>query len=677
MRQSRNVFLAMAMVVQALTVSGKAMAEDTLWSIREGHSLIVLDQDALQRANLQVSSDVGRTTEPMLLQVAPNTPYAAVIDDLNSAQFSTLQVFHLGGLTISHRAAQFNMSSILLDGSALASQSLQDKSLDQGPRLIVSGGDRFVDVPSGGFGIQGASLVISPALAAQLGSERLTGVSIGTVSMNLVFEVPHPTQDEPNGQRVCANPTTGPDVIVGGLEASGSAVSNYTAVGTTDAISIATSSCNIGNVNVQWVASNNNHPVIGGSLYRYNVVNGSGRFEQIGLGWLKHGFTALTQNLCCACNGQGGSVLGQGCSDPYTASRNGQQLTTSGGLGPRFQVNAHTGVFTFPYLFRNLAIPGGETSISRRVQIKLTDLNPAVNAGAIYTIEGQYVTKDDATAGNQNNNASYAPATVTGNATDCSVSASNGTTVRQKSAVQRWKALDASVTESLIDVPEDALPATGRLILMAKATSLGGGIYHYEYALNNMNSERAVQSFSVPISPYANVTNIGFHDVFYHDPDGCGSTTSVPITFDGTDWPGVVSGGNVHWNMVALSGTGANAPCNSNAIRWGSTFNFRFDSDLPPNSGKAAIGQWTVVNSVDANTVIPDNNVTCLRGDMNNDGLIDAADISRFSAIIVNGNSSATPREKCAGDLEALADFGVDLDDTDNFANCLLNGGGC
>lgn len=675
MRQCRNVILAVAMLGQILAFARVANAENEMWSIREGRSLIVLDQAALNKAELQISSDVGRTTEPLLVEVAPHSPYAAVVDDLKSARFSTLQVFHLGSLSISSRTGRFNMTSILIDGSELASQSLQSKSLDQSPRLVISGGDRFVDVPSGSFGIQGGSLLISPTLAAQLGSERLTGVSIGTVSTNLVFEVPNPTHDEPNGQRVCANPSSGPDVIVGGLEASGSAVSNYTAVGAIDAISIATSSCNIGNVNVQWVASNNNHPVIGGSLYRYNVVNGSGRFEQIGLGWLKHGFTALTQNLCCTCNGQGGSVLGQGCSDPYTASRNGQQLTTSGGLGPRFQVNAHTGVFTFPYLFRNLAIPGGETNISRRVQIKLTDLDPAVNAGAIYTIEGQYVTKDDATAGNQNNNASYAPATVTGNSTNCSVSASNGTTVRQKSAVQRWKALDASVTETLLDVPEDAAPAFGRLILMAKATSLGGGIYHYEYALYNMNSERAVQSFSVPISPYANVTNIGFHDVFYHDPDGCGSTTSVPITFDGTDWPGVVSGGNVHWDMVALSGTGANAPCNSNAIRWGSTFNFRFDSDLPPGSGKAAIGQWTVVNSVDASTVIPDNNVTCLRGDMNNDGLIDAGDIARFSEIIVNG--SATPREKCAGDLEAINDYGVDLDDTDNFANCLLNGGGC
>jgi hypothetical protein len=675
MRQSRIVILALAVVAQTLGIASIANAENELWSIREGRSLIVLDQSALSQAGLLVSSDVGRATEPMLVDVAPHTPYAAVVDDLKSGQFNALQVFHLGNLTLSNRTGQFSMPSILIDGSVLATQSLQDKSLDQSPRLIVSGGDRFVDVPSGGFGIQGGSLLISPMLAARLGQDRLSGVSIGTVTMNLVFEVPTSTHTEPTGQRVCANPSIGPDVIVGGLQAGGAAVSNYTAVGAIDAISIATSSCNIGNVNILWQASNNNHPVIGGSLYRYKVVDGSGRFEQIGLGWLKHGFTALTENLCC--NGQGGSVLGQGCSDPYTSARNGQQVTGTGGLGPRFQVNAHTGVFTFPYLFRNVAIPGGETNISRRVQIRLPDLDPAQNAGALYYIEGQYATKDDATAGNQNNNASYAPATVTGNATNCNVSSTNGTTVRMKSAVQAWKALDPTVLETIIDVPEDAPPATGRLILMSKATALAGGIYHFEYALYNMNSERAVQSFSVPISPYANVTNIGFRDVFYHDPDGCGSTQATPITFDGTDWPGVVSGGNVHWDMVALSGSGANAPCNSNAIRWGSTFNFRFDTDLPPIEDRAVIGQWIVVNSVNAGAVVPDSNVTCLRGDLNNDGLVDAGDIARMSQILMDGNSTAIPREKCAGDLETTADFGIDLDDIDNFATCLLNGGGC
>src|SRR5205814_10643921 len=131
---------------------------------------------------------------------------------------------------------------------------------------------------------------------------------------------------EPSAVLVCSSPTTGPDVIVGALDSSGVSghtFANYNALGTIDAFSLATYSCNIGNVNVSWQASNNLHPVIGGALYRYKLVNGAGRFEQIGIAWLKHGFTALTDSICCTCNGSGGSVLGQGCADPYTASRNG------------------------------------------------------------------------------------------------------------------------------------------------------------------------------------------------------------------------------------------------------------------------------------------------------------------------------------------------------------------
>src|SRR6185295_6069770 len=97
----------------------------------------------------------------------------------------------------------------------------------------------------------------------------------------------------------CGNPQ-GPDVIVGVIQG----IQNYTAVGTLEAISLGTTSCNVGNVNLQWNANPaNTHPVIGGNLYRYQTVNGAGRFEQVGQSWLKHAFTALTNNDCCTCNG--------------------------------------------------------------------------------------------------------------------------------------------------------------------------------------------------------------------------------------------------------------------------------------------------------------------------------------------------------------------------------------
>jgi hypothetical protein len=106
---------------------------------------------------------------------------------------------------------------------------------------------------------------------------------------------------------------------------------NYNSDGTYEALSIGTTSCNIGNVWLNWFANTNQHPVIGQTLYRLKVVDGAGRFEQVGQGWLKHGFYALSEGLCCSgCQSTNGQHLGVHCSDPYTASRNGSQTD----LGP-------------------------------------------------------------------------------------------------------------------------------------------------------------------------------------------------------------------------------------------------------------------------------------------------------------------------------------------------------
>lgn len=118
---------------------------------------------------------------------------------------------------------------------------------------------------------------------------------------------------------------TGPDVIVGriiGATGAGSQMQNYSVSGTgaatLDAVSLGTTSCNIGDALLRWDAfPSATHPAIGGNMYKFKTVDGSGRFEQIGMSWLKHGFTALAQSECCTCQNPGtGSRLGIGCSDP-------------------------------------------------------------------------------------------------------------------------------------------------------------------------------------------------------------------------------------------------------------------------------------------------------------------------------------------------------------------------
>ncbi|HWB20728.1 MAG TPA: hypothetical protein VG711_10535, partial [Phycisphaerales bacterium] len=389
------------------------------------------------------------------------------------------------------------------------------------------------------------------------------------------------------------NNNVGPDVIVGDLQS----ISNYTNVGDIDAFSVGTYSCNIGNQNLPWVANSNNHPVIPQNMYRYRVVNGVGQFEQIGMSWLKHAFTALTDNICCTCNGQGGAVLGVGCADPYTSGRNGTQLSTTGGLGPRFDINAHSGAYTWPYPFRNNNGSVSVTSITRRVQVKTADLNPTLNPGAKYYVEAMYVTPSDCGLGNQDNNASSRAITISGSDPNYTAALS-GSTQREQPAIMFWKTNDPSVTLTEIAAPESdaggtAHDVTSRIILGHKATDLGGGQWAYEYAMMNLNSDRSVDGFYVPIPAGAVVTSSGFHDIFYHSGDGFNSTPTTQVNFDGTDWPAVVSSTQIAWDMVPASPLG-----NSNAIRWGTMYNFRFVINAPPETGDITFSQFKVDNTV-------------------------------------------------------------------------------
>ncbi|MBL8860711.1 MAG: hypothetical protein JNK02_01765 [Planctomycetes bacterium] len=351
--------------------------------------------------------------------------------------------------------------------------------------------------------------------------------------------------------------TVGPDVIVGDING----VSNYAAASGIDAIALGTTSCNLGDTWLNWISNTNQHPVIGGNLYRFRVVNGAGRFEQIGQSWLKHGFYALSQNLCCPnCAGTDGTHLGVGCSDPYTSARNG----TQSGLGPRWQVNAATGVFTFPP-----ANPAWSGGTARRLEFLVSDVD--TSAGVRYFGEAQYVTPDDAAAGNQNNNASYRELSTNG--TDFAMV---GPTQRQMSAIEAWPACESGVSIANVQVPADGL-----FHVAHKVTSLGGGQYHYEYAVHNLNSHRSGGSFSIPIGT-ATITNIGFTDLPYRNGDGEGS-----VNRSGVDWAVTNTGGVLTWSTETEAQN-----LNANALRWGTTYNFRFDANVAPAAGSATLGLW-------------------------------------------------------------------------------------
>ena len=129
-----------------------------------------------------------------------------------------------------------------------------------------------------------------------------------------------------------------PDVVVSNM----GQISRDGTLGDITAYSLSSTSCNRGNQVGIWIAQNNQHPVIGGNIYR---VDGEGLMSQIGMSWLKHSFCAVNEFSCGACQTTPCSTLGVGCADTYGTFLNGEQS----GLGPRTDVNASTGFFNYPF----------------------------------------------------------------------------------------------------------------------------------------------------------------------------------------------------------------------------------------------------------------------------------------------------------------------------------------
>lgn len=449
-----------------------------------------------------------------------------------------------------------------------------------------------------------------------------------------------------NAQVPC-NGARGPDVIVGEITGP----SNYTAANGLDALSLGTTSCNMGNELLMWNAfPSNTHPAIAGNLYKYSVVNGAGRFEQIGMSWLKHGFTALAGNVCCTCQNPGtGTRLGIGCSDPYTAARNGSQ----GGLGPRWQVNAATGFFPTG----GPANPSWSGSTARRLEVALSDLAPS-SATIRYFGESQYVSPDDAAAGNQNNNASYREMSCTGGPNEYSFGFI-GSTVRQRSAIHAWKVIDPAVTLTEVQVPGDGL-----FIIGSKATNLGGGQWHYEYAVYNMNSDRNGGTFSIPVAPGTIVSNVQFKGVTYRNGDATNNTSSNTVNFASTSWATSLTGGVLTFSTQTQSENTI-----ANAIRWGSTYNFRFDANVAPAApnGSVTLGLWKsgTPASMSASAQVP-GTPACV-ADMDNgsgsgtaDGAVTVDDMLYFLGVFSNGSIRADIDN---GSGNGVSDGGVTIDD--------------
>jgi len=422
---------------------------------------------------------------------------------------------------------------------------------------------------------------------------------------------------------VCAVVTSaciaaGPDVIYSGL--SFSPVQNGGTLGGIRGYALGSDTCNIGNQNLLWTSDGT--PGLAMNAYRLY----DGRLEQLGQGWAKTACCAFAGGGCGTCNGQGGSVLGAGCLDTYDSGWNGIQ----GNLAPRHKINPFTGVFTGP-------IGASGSVIAGRLQIAESDMTAANFPNALYFVEGQYISTDDAAAGNHFNNASYSRVTVGAsfNLTP------QGEFMDQVPAIYAWQqhGLGLNTPDPAVTINNADVPSEGRFIVASKAKDNGNGTWRYEYAIYNYNSDRSGGSFSIPVPASAIITNVGFKDVNYHSGE----------PYANTDWTSSVTGGSVTWNSPQTFAQNAN----TNALRWGTMYNFWFDANLPPTSGQATIGLFKPHTPGSITTPVPVPQPQTCPADMapagppQGDGTVNVQDL--LAVIAAWGPCPAIP--ECVADI--------------------------
>jgi hypothetical protein len=456
----------------------------------------------------------------------------------------------------------------------------------------VQGHEYQYDSKTQSLDIQGGRLLISDEFAKALGRPSDAGAYVGSVSIGATMqpiEITQVVSGEPKSvvmpplvgttQGEVPTRTSGPDVIVGDLPD----VEQLGSAGTQVGVAVATTSCNAGDQPVDWFQlPDTDHPVVPQNLYRMSGgTDNTERFEQIGQSWLKHTFFALEDDACSfGCNTSGcatGTHLCPGCSDPYDASLNGDQTQ----IGSRAWVNPFTGDFSSN---ANDHTGHNHDGVSHRVRVEADDLNQTLNQGATYFAEAQYVAPSEytwcqahPTECNMQNNASYRQYAVSGTTSFSFSPVSN--TVRMLAAIWAWTG--ATVNRLEPDPGND-----GFWFMGYKVTTPSAGVWHYEYALYNMNLDRAIQSFSVPLGSGVNISNVGFHAP-PQEPGWSNDGTFNNQGYSSTTWTVTQATDSLTWNTETLAQNQ-----NANAIRWGTLYNFRFDADQPPQSASATVGYF-------------------------------------------------------------------------------------
>ncbi len=328
--------------------------------------------------------------------------------------------------------------------------------------------------------------------------------------------------------------------------------------------------CNPGSVTIPWYAAmQSNHPKFGFLLVRLH----NDRLEQISdWSYCKHAFTSTNSSSgsCGSNNGcqnpSTGSIMGIGCYDTYGDGNNADRTW----LGPPSEIDPWLGTWNPVGSYFDIGDPqtglgpmdgvrslniSGFDNVKNRVTVQEVDLT---TPGAAYFYGIHLIHQGEALANRGDNLASRGTNPTWSGSTwsfpNNSVGQSHG------SILQQWPGASLDSGHNGND--------DGRFFVAVKITPLGGGQYHYEYAVHNVDNNRGGASLRIPVDPAAVVSNYSFGDI-----------DSDPLN----DWTAAKVGSEVVFSATA------NSPQN-----WNTIYNFGFDCDVAPSFGVVAIDQARV-----------------------------------------------------------------------------------
>ena len=323
--------------------------------------------------------------------------------------------------------------------------------------------------------------------------------------------------------------------------------------------------CNPGTVDIPWrAAMQPDHPFFGFMIVR---VAGD-RIEQINeWSFCKHAWLSVNSpSNCGTCNGSTpGNLLGIGCSDTYGAGNNSDRedlappeeidpwLGTWDPVGSYFDIgDPNQPGFPAPADgVRSLTLSHFDT-VEHRVTVDEADLvtpNADYYYGLQLVIEGEAVANRDDNLAHRGFNPNWSGSSWS--------FANNSATQEHGSILDRWPGAYVDVGQNGND--------DGRFFVAVKATALGGGNFHYEYAVHNVDNSRAGATLRIPIDANATATNFTFRDI---DDDAT------------NDWTAARVGNEIVFTATA-----------TNPLEWNTIYNFGFDANFPPGLDTAKIDE--------------------------------------------------------------------------------------